>query len=139
MTYRTLVVVGWGWLVASLTLVSCSGPTWPSQGLTVSTKETNPSTFDISKAARDFLLAREFRELGKNGRDQLRNEVTLITFEGPNELLVSVGVDRDTYVLIRVSQRSAFSPDAASIFDGLASELESRWPNAVIREAVPTK
>jgi hypothetical protein len=134
----------WSKLLVLLTMVSqigaCYGPVWPSRGMAVKSSSSGPSALEVKNVVVTELQSQGFVDIGKGGLDQIRNQKTGLNFEGPNDLLVFVGVDRVDEVRVRVSQnRKIFTPEANRVFESIAAALEVRWPNSVIREPKPAE
>jgi hypothetical protein len=108
--------------------------------MTIDLSTSGAKAIEVKEVIASELLRRGFVDIGDSGRDKIDGQKTSFNFEGPNDLLVFVEVDRLAEVPIRVSQnRANFSPEAQELFNALASVIETRWPNSVKREPLPTK
>lgn len=108
---------------------------WSSKALTVDVLNSGASIPDVEHAVADLLHSRGFVDTGKGGRDEMQGTRTSFNFQGPDDIIVSISVDRPNFVPIRVSQnRSAFLPEAEQLYRELVSSLDKRWPGSVCLE-----
>ena len=119
-------------------LAGCWGHVWPHRGMVIDLTRAHASVTEVADVAGEFLLSHRFTRMGKAGYDAINGTTTVFDYQGPDGLIASIGPkgNRDfskaKAVSIRFNQdRSVFSSEAQRLFDDLASELRTKWPNSI--------
>lgn len=122
-------------LTIALALCSCSGGVWPSHSMTIDMAAAQASPLEVAGLVEQIAVSRGFVRIGSGGHDTLMGSTGTLGFSGPDDMTLDLGVDRQAYVRIRVSQnRETLSPEADNFFEELVVALSTRWPDSVTRE-----
>lgn len=126
-------------VLASVGVSGCwAAKPWAHDGLVVDVARANASKSGVADATRSFLISHGLSYAGKAGYDSTNGTRTVVDFNGPDDLIVSIQLDRDGAVFIYFNQdRPSFTPQARKFFDALENDLKKQWPGAVTREKSP--
>jgi len=116
-------------IALALLLSSCSGPIWPSFALEISLQGSSSTTSEVGEAVRDFLIPLGYKDMGKDGYDEIHGTLRSLNLEKGKDIVLTVSLDRADVVPIRLSfATEALRDEARSDFDALQAALLTKWP-----------
>lgn len=86
------------------------------------------SPHDVLQAVQPYLIKHGYLRAGRGGYDEIHGTDTVVSFGSLDNVYISFGLDRNTYVPIRVTYKGLEQrPEAVALFRALRSMLSRKW------------
>lgn len=82
-------------------IAGCWGLVWPQRTVVIDLPSAKATFEEVQKFADQYLLAHQFKPMGKAGYDAVRGARTIFDYEGPDGWIASVGPEATRDLSIR--------------------------------------
>lgn len=123
MTYRRQISI----VLACLLLAACTYKVLPSFAMQVQLRPGD-SPQEVLSVVHAYLASRGYPREGRGGYDEINGTDTVVSYGSMAKVDIAVGLDRSTYVPIRVTYSGPEQQgEATRMFNALRSNLSHRW------------